>query len=176
MPSLFTANKPNDGEEYIEIYGNLHGERVTRWFRKDYVKPVGNLNCFKAVISKADGAAGQIGHPIPARISGKPIVLNPGVGFTETFISIGESRTRAEADNTCKYVKTKFARAMLGVLKVTQNNAKPTWAKVPLQDFTSSSDIDWSRSVPEIDEQLYVKYGLSDEEIDFIESYVKEME
>ena len=74
-----------------------------------------------------------------------------------------------------KYVKSKFARTMLGILKVTQNNAKPTWAKVPLQDFTENSDIDWSKSIPEIDKQLYKKYGLSEEEINFIESHVKEM-
>ena len=74
-----------------------------------------------------------------------------------------------------KYVKTKFARAMLGILKVTQNNAKPTWKYVPLQDFTSSSDIDWSKSVHEIDLQLYRKYGLDEKEIEFIETHVKEM-
>ena len=65
---------------------------------------------------------------------------------------------------------------MLGVLKVTQNYAKPTWEKIPMQDFTSKSDIDWSKSIPEIDEQLYDKYGLSPEERDFIETHVKEME
>ena len=64
---------------------------------------------------------------------------------------------------------------MLGVLKVTQNNAKPAWKYVPLQDFTSSSDIDWSKSIHEIDQQLYKKYGLTDEEIRFIETNVKEM-
>lgn len=74
-----------------------------------------------------------------------------------------------------KYIKTKFARAMLGILKTTQHNPAATWRFVPLQDFTPSSDIDWSLPVPQIDEQLYTKYGLSDEEIDFIESHVKAM-
>ena len=64
---------------------------------------------------------------------------------------------------------------MLGILKVTQNNAKPAWAYVPLQDFTPASDIDWSKSIHEIDLQLYKKYGLSDDEINFIETHVKEM-
>ena len=75
-----------------------------------------------------------------------------------------------------KYIKTKFARAMLGILKVTQNNDKSTWKCVPLQDFTANSDIDWTKSIPEIDQQLYKKYGLSEEEIDFIETHVKEMD
>ena len=74
-----------------------------------------------------------------------------------------------------KYVKSKFARTLLGVLKVTQDNDRGVWKYVPLQDFTVNSDIDWSKSISEIDQQLYAKYGLSDEEIVFIESHVKEM-
>jgi type II restriction enzyme len=54
-------------------------------------------------------------------------------------------------------------------------NNKDVWAYVPIQNFTSSSDIDWSKSIAEIDQQLYRKYGLSDEEIEFIETHVKEM-
>ena len=65
---------------------------------------------------------------------------------------------------------------MLGVKKATQHNPKSTWQFVPLQDFTSNSDIDWSKSIPEIDQQLYKKYGLSPEEIEFIETHVKEMD
>ena len=81
-----------------------------------------------------------------------------------------------QAENILKYIKTKFTRALLGILKVTQDNPVATWQKVPLQDFTSNSDIDWSQSIAELDAQLYRKYGLSQEEIDFIESKVKEME
>ena len=66
---------------------------------------------------------------------------------------------------------------MLGVLKVTQGNkTKHVWSKVPLQDFTPNSDINWSKSIAEIDKQLYKKYGLDEEEINFIESNVREME
>lgn len=64
---------------------------------------------------------------------------------------------------------------MLSILKVTQNNPRNTWAKIPLQDFTSKSDIDWSKSIHEIDLQLYKKYGLDANEIKFIETHVKEM-
>lgn len=64
---------------------------------------------------------------------------------------------------------------MLGILKVTQDNNKGVWQYVPLQDFTSASDIDWSKSIHEIDLQLYRKYGLDEKEIEFIESHVKEM-
>ena len=65
---------------------------------------------------------------------------------------------------------------MLGVLKITQDNPAPKWKYVPLQDFTSMSDIDWSQSISDIDKQLYAKYGLDEEEINFIETHVKEMD
>ncbi len=75
-----------------------------------------------------------------------------------------------------KYVKSKFTRSLLGILKITQDNNRETWKYVPLQDFTQNSDIDWTKTIPEIDQQLYKKYGLSEEEINFIETKVKEMD
>jgi type II restriction enzyme len=60
-------------------------------------------------------------------------------------------------------------------LKVTQDNLPSVWKCIPKQDFTSASDIDWSQSIPDIDRQLYAKYGLDENEIAFIESHVKEM-
>lgn len=64
---------------------------------------------------------------------------------------------------------------MLGILKITQDNNRETWRMVPNQDFTLNSDINWNTSIANIDKQLYKKYGLSPEEIDFIETHVKEM-
>lgn len=82
-----------------------------------------------------------------------------------------------EAENLLKYVKTKFARTLLGVMKVTQNNeTAETWKCVPLQNFTNNSDIDWSQSIAQIDQQLYKKYGLNEKEIAFIEEKVRAME
>jgi hypothetical protein len=63
----------------------------------------------------------------------------------------------------------------LGILKITRRNNKAVWKVVPMQDFTPNSDINWSVSIPNIDRQLYQKYGLSDDEINFIETHVKEM-
>ena len=105
-----------------------------------------------------------------------PTVLEPGVAVTQTFITIGSFETEAEAQACLKYVKSKFARTMLGVLKITQHNPRSTWKFVPAQDFTSTSDIDWTKTIPEIDAQLYAKYGLDSEEIAFIEAKVKPME
>lgn len=169
MPSLFTDVKPKDEYQYVKILGLADGERCYKWFRKDFVNDVPNLHKYKVMIPKANGS-GSFGEMLSTPLCGAPMC-----GFTETFISIGETDSKSEAEATLKYVKTKFVRTMLGVLKVTQNNAKPTWKYVPLQDFSSKSDIDWTKSVHEIDLQLYKKYGLSKEEKDFIETHVKEM-
>ena len=169
MPKIFTDDKPNDGYEYIQILGVTKGARNYKWIRKDYVKEVENLYKYKVLIPKANGS-GAIGEVLSTPLVGVPLV-----GFTETFISIGETDSLQEVEATLKYVKSKFARTMLGILKVTQNNSKPTWRYVPLQNFTPASDIDWSKSVAEIDAQLYRKYGLDEREVNFIESHVKEM-
>ena len=65
---------------------------------------------------------------------------------------------------------------MFSILKVTQDINPATWSKVPLQDFTPQSDIDWTQSIPDIDRQLYAKYGLDEKEIAFIEEKVKAMD
>ena len=129
-----------------------------------------NFEKYKIVLPKANGS-GAIGEVLSTPVIGYPVI-----GYTETFISIGEFDYLPEAEACYKYIKTKFLRAMLGVLKITQDNTKTVWQYVPLQDFTVNSDIDWSQSVADIDRQLYQKYNLSQEEIDFIEEKVKAME
>lgn len=104
------------------------------------------------------------------------VLSTPLIGYTQSFIGIGLFDSKLEALACLKYIKGKFSRVMLGTLKITQNNSSPEiWSNVPLQDFTDKSDIDWSKSIHEIDLQLYKKYGLDENEIAFIESHVKEM-
>ena len=169
MQTLFTDEKPSDSHEYVKVLGRTNSGRSYKYFRKDYLKPVRNLNCYKTIISKASGT-GAYGEMLS-----DPVIGEPGIAYTETYVSMGEFAKRDEAEALAKYIQTKTCRALLGALKVTQNIAKPIWQFVPLQDFTSNSDIDWSQSVADIDRQLHAKYGLSDDEISFIETHVKEM-
>lgn len=81
-----------------------------------------------------------------------------------------------EAKHFEKYVKTCFFRVLVSAIKITQSAPSRVYRFVPLQDFTSASDIDWGKSVAEIDRQLYAKYNLSEEEIAFIEKMIKPME
>ena len=169
FPELFFDEKPNDGKEYARIYGLANKKRSYKWIKKSYVKIPDNFDFYKVLVPAANGS-GAIGEVLSTPVIGQPVI-----GHTETFLSVGKFNTQEEAENCMKYIKTKFARAMLGTLKITQHNIQETWLNVPLQDFTTNSDIDWSKSIPEIDKQLYKKYGLSAEEISFIESKVREM-
>ncbi len=158
------------------MIGLLNGKRTVRYIRRDYIIDKGAiLDKYNLLLSEANGAAGQIGTPKPARIIGVPIISEPGSAYTQTFIGIGAFDSVVECYNATSYLATKFARVMIGVRKATQHTPRPVWQFVPLQDFTPSSDIDWNKSIPEIDQQLYRKYSLTDEEITFIETHVKEM-
>ena len=116
-----------------------------------------------------------MGEVLTTPLIGQPLIGQPLIGHTESFISIGCFDKQEEAEACYKYICTKFVRCLLGVLKVTQDNPPEKWKYVPLQDFTANSDIDWTKSVAEIDKQLYAKYGLDEAEINFIETHVKEM-
>ena len=172
---LFEEEKPKNDLEYSRLLGRYRNERAYKWLKRKYLIAPDNLDSYKVVIAKADGAAGQIGKPIPAQLCGRPVIGYPSDSQTASFLSIGNFRTLKEAESCKSYIQTKFARALLGVLKVTQSLTKDVWRYVPLQDFTPSSDIDWSKSIEEIDEQLFDKYGLDEQERNFIKTKVKEM-
>ena len=103
-------------------------------------------------------------------------ILPPNTICTETYLLVSAFENEKEAQNLYKYLSTKFVRFLIGQSAIGQHITRASFRFVPMQNFTPSSDIDWSKSIPEIDAQLYKKYGLSDEEIEFIESMIKAME
>ena len=155
----------------VKMLASVNGQRIYRWIRNEYVVENGNdtLLFYKVFVAEAQGS-GMYGEALSDTVIGEP-----GTGQTDTFLTFGKFDNANEANNLSKYLRTKYARSLLGALKVTQHAASAVWAYVPLQDFSSSSDIDWSQSIAAIDRQLYAKYGLEDDEIAFIESHVKEM-
>ncbi|MEI6578598.1 MAG: Eco57I restriction-modification methylase domain-containing protein [Eubacteriales bacterium] len=166
---IFHDIKPDDGNSYIQLLGLQNNKRIYKWVRRDYISQPSSFTKYKVFIPAANGS-GALGEVLST-----PLIGTPLIGTTQTFLTIGSFDTENEAKAVLKYVCSKFARTLLGVLKVTQHNTSEKWKYVPLQDFTSSSDIDWTRPIPEIDRQLYKKYGLDAAEIEFIESHVKEM-
>ena len=113
LPDVFYKECPNDGNDYISVLGRIGTERAYRFIRRDYVNSVVNLDTFKLFMSKANGS-GAFGEAITP-----PIIGTPGVGSTETFLSIGTFSMENEAQNALRYIKTKFARALFGILKVS---------------------------------------------------------
>lgn len=86
------------------------------------------------------------------------------------------SNTKEECLIIAKYIKTKFFRYLVSVLKTDQHLGNRSYALVPMQDFTDKSDIDWDKPIEDIDRQLYKKYNITDEEISYIESKIRAME
>ncbi len=169
---VFSDERRNQTD--LKILGLISNKRFYRYIDPKYIEQHENLKKYKVILPKSNGS-GAIGEVLSTPLIGEPLIGEPLIGYTQSFISIGALDTKNEAEALLKYVKSKFMRTMLGVLKVTQDNNKSVWKYVPLQDFTAHSDIDWSKSVAEIDQQLYRKYDLTADEIEFIETHVKEM-
>lgn len=163
-------NKSKLSNEAINGYtllGILNRKRTKKYLSLDYTLLKGGeeVNTWRIFISKADGAAGQIGNPIPARIIGVPTIAKPFDICTETFLRVGTFNSEKEAKNVLNYMKTKFFRLLVGIRK-NKNMTQDTYSFAPMQDF----------SEPWTDEKLYKKYGLTQAEIDFIESMIKPMD
>ena len=170
---IFSEN--NDETHNVGILGLIKGKKVIRYIASEYLRTPINFNSFKVFVPKANGSNAIDGQNA-TQVVGTPFVVDKSFGHTQTYMSIGNFENKDEAANLCKFIKTKFCRVLLGALKITQDNPAPKWKLIPLQDFTENSDIDWSKSIPEIDQQLYAKYNLTEEEISFIESMIKPME
>ncbi len=141
------------------IYANKHIGYVKR---TDVTLNSSWLSKWKVYISAAYGA----GENFPHQILGKPILGAPDSCCTETYLVIGPFDTKEEAVNAISYINTKFFRHMVLLQKATQHTSRKVYQFVPMQDF----------SKPWTDEELYAKYGLTDEEIAFIESMIRPMD
>lgn len=133
------------------------------------------IDKYKVIITYAMSGGNKPNADGKYQILSSLMVLNPNEVCTETFLVIKVSNNIDEANNIKQYLATKFSRYLLLQSLSSIHITKASFRFVPLQDFTSNSDIDWSKSISNIDRQLYAKYGLINEEILFIESMIKEM-
>ena len=150
----------------IKVFGRFDNIRQWKNLRSDFpinrADNIGELiNKCKVFVSKADGAAGQIGNPIPARIIGKAEAGYENTICTETFLAIGPFETHTQADNVVKYMQTKFFRFLVGIRK-TKNMTRDTYKFAPLLDFTQM----WS------DNNLYEYFNLSSEDREYINKMI----
>lgn len=130
------------------------------------------INRWKVFIPRANNIGTELSDDNMNSFVGKPNEI-----CTESYLVVGAELdlNNKSAKNLEKYFKTKFLRYLHGLLKSSQDATSKTFELVPLQNFDSNLNIDWSKSIKEIDNQLYKKYGLTNEEIEYIESKIKEM-
>lgn len=146
-----------DSRDFILLYAN-HAKGYM--YRKSFETGQEYLDCWKVFIPEAVGSGNIETDEL------KPILGKPKSACTETYIMNGPYKNEEEAANAITYIRTKFFHFMLGLKKNTQHTTKSVYQFVPMQDF----------SKPWTDAELYAKYGLTQEEIDFIESMIKPME
>lgn len=166
VPEVFVTEKSLQ-EDFIPVFGR-GVQREVRWIHTSHIDVnTAWMGKWKVFVPHSSGTRG-------AKI-GKPAIGDPDMLCTQTFLAFGMFDEKSIAENCLKYLTTRFARALLSILKVTQHNAAKSWRYVPVQDFTQHADIDWSQTVENIDAQLYAKYGLSDIEQQWIEEHIAAM-
>ena len=167
-PKYFSYN-PAPNTYAVEALVNQ--KRANIYIYKDcpLIKDRDNLlHSWKIFIPNAYGC-GAIGEVIST-----PVLSTPGTLCTDTFLQIGikANLQKEECIRIIKYIQTKFFRCLVGIKKITQHCTREKYEYVPVQDFSTNSDIDWSKSIDEIDEQLFKKYQLSKEDIEFINTNI----
>lgn len=152
-----------DDVEIVDSTGILY---ASRYVLND---PYNLIDCYNVMVTHAVGGEGYV---IPNTLK----ILDKGKACSVTYLCIGGTQEYYKAENLLKYIKCKFTRFLMKQAISGINISSKSFMFVPLQDFTSDSDIDWSQFITDIDKQLYKKYNLSDEEIAYIESTIKPME
>ena len=161
--------KKYDSDVLLYMMGN--DGRVIKFIARDDIKKnASDIDLFKIFLPGAYGA----GESFPHQILGKPEIAKPNSVCSQSYLYVAFPDEQ-QTINFVKYIKTKFLRVLVCASKVSQHAMSKVYRFVPLQDFTENSDIDWTQSVGEIDKQLYAKYGLTEEEINFVESMIKPM-
>lgn len=159
LPTNFKSYSKVSFEDSITLYGN----KFIGYISRDSIKSSKELiEKYKVLVSEAYGA----GETYPHQIINKPFLVDKDSCCTFTYIILGSFDEKDKAYNYISYIQTKFFRFMVSLLKATQHSTAKVYQLVPMQDFNET----WT------DEKLYKKYGLSQEEIDFIESMIRPMD
>ena len=158
----------------ISLFGS---DGITYMEEKDVPQNKEIVDKWKVIMSKASAEhAGQTDANGRKRIVSRLEVLPPYTICTESYLLLDIFDNEEEAQNLKKYIRTCFTRFLLASILITQNIVRDKFKFVRMQNYKNNSDIDWSQNIPDIDRQLYSKYNLSDDEIDFIEKMIKPMD
>ena len=172
LDSYVSARKPfsieSNHSEFSNTLTSIFNIKLYRFGETGYInesqvlKNKELIKKYKVLVSKASPG----GDEYPHSIISQPILAEPYSVCTETYLIVSSFDKRENAQNLITYLKTRFFRFMMSLVKNTQNISRASYSLVPLQDF----------SEPWTDEKLYKKYNLTQEEIDFIESMIRPMD
>lgn len=158
-----------DEKHTIKLYYLKNLKRVTGYITKDVItKNVSDVDKYKVFVPGAGGSGTD------TKILGDPIVATPGSVCSQTYL-YSAFATEEEAKAFAKYLRTRFLRFLVSSIKITQHAQSGVYRYVPIQDFKSNEDIDWTKSIDEIDTQLFDKYGLTNGEVAYIKSIITPM-
>ena len=151
--------KPGD----IALYYVRNGKRGIGYIPKNMVtKNTHLIDKWKVLAPKAGSDGGQ---KIPDAVLGKPWLAPPPSAATQSFLAFWVE-SEEEARSLESYYRTKFFRHLVSLRKITQDALRPMYSWVPMQTW----DRRWT------DAELYAKYGLTQEEIAYIEAVIRPME
>ena len=147
----------------IALYYNRKGKRLIGWIeRKNIIKSIKLIDKWKVMVPQAGSDGGQ---KIPDSVLGTSFIAASPSVCTQTYLFFYVD-SEEEANSINSYVHTKFFRFLVSLRKITQHATRSTYTWVPEQKW----DSEWT------DKELYIKYGLTEEEIAFIESMIKPMD
>ena len=161
-----------DDEHKIKYYYNKKGKSYIAYIKESDIPK--NIQVIKKNKVYIPAAAGSGNDTI---VLGRPFYGEPGSVCSQTYLVIGYNYelTEEECKNICKYIKTRFFRYLVSIKKKTQNGPKMVYQFVPMENFKNNSDINWSGSYETIDKQLFEKYKLSENEINYIRNKISEI-
>jgi hypothetical protein len=148
---------PTGMNDPVLVYGNQHKSYVER---SVITTNVSWVDQWKVLLVKAHGTSGRD----DVTILGEPVVAGPGTACTETYLVIGRCANESEARNLAAYMRTRFVRFLVSLRKITQNITRDSYKFVPLLPM----DHLWT------DEDLYKRYGITSDQIAFVESLISE--
>lgn len=166
------------GKDNSKLELKIYSSAGTGYVSRNDVK-IGNsdIDKYKVMISKVTSEhAGEPDKSGMFKVISRAEILPPKSVCTDSYLIAFSDVDGEKVKNFYSYLCTKFFRFLLLQAVSSINLSKDKFCFIPLQNFTNASDINWALSIPEIDEQLYKKYNLTEEEISFIESMVKPMD
>ncbi len=163
-------HEQRESKDDVPLYYNRKGKRLMGYIaRSEITKSPQLVDTWKVMVPEASSDGGQ---KIPDPVLGTTFVTPSPSACTQTYLFFYCS-SEQEARNVQSYLKTRFFRFMVSLRKITQHAPRNTYLWVPQQDFSANSALDWHQSTAELEQALYDKYQLTEEERDHIAQMVK---